>query len=170
MAGSVISQAQKDSADMNMTPMIDCVFQLIIFFMVVTEIKKSDDADLQLPRTRFVEGVAREPANRVVVSCLAQADAASGRQGDRIEVRGRRFDGPALQDYLNKLDRENRQQERRPPGGSAARGGDAQSHLFVKIRADARCEWLTVQQVQLACQNVGIYQLSYGAQPAAQVQ
>lgn len=35
--------------DMNMTPMIDVVFLLIIFFMVITDLTQQDLEDLQLP-------------------------------------------------------------------------------------------------------------------------
>ena len=35
--------------NVDLTPMIDCVFLLIIFFMTVTELKKTDTIRLKLP-------------------------------------------------------------------------------------------------------------------------
>ncbi|HTL51837.1 MAG TPA: hypothetical protein VL860_04585, partial [Planctomycetota bacterium] len=40
------------------------------------------------------------------------------------------------------------------------------SKLFVKVRADARCEWNTVRMAQMACTNAGVWQVSYGTEPA----
>lgn len=38
-----------ESVDIDLTPMIDVVFQLIIFFLVVTQITTQDNVNLQLP-------------------------------------------------------------------------------------------------------------------------
>ncbi|MBE7493242.1 MAG: biopolymer transporter ExbD [Planctomycetes bacterium] len=40
---------QQDAAEVDLTPMIDVVFQLIIFFMVVTQITTQDNVNLRLP-------------------------------------------------------------------------------------------------------------------------
>jgi len=48
MAGKK-SRKTPDDVDIDMTPMIDVVFQLIIFFMVVTQITTQDNVNLRLP-------------------------------------------------------------------------------------------------------------------------
>ena len=40
---------QGDDTEMNMTPMIDIVFNLLIFFMVVTDLTQQELANLVLP-------------------------------------------------------------------------------------------------------------------------
>ncbi|HTL51839.1 MAG TPA: biopolymer transporter ExbD [Planctomycetota bacterium] len=166
MAGKRMSEAANDAAEMNMTPMIDCVFQLLIFFMVCTEIKKSDDAEVELPRTRRSDIDKPVPRNRVVISCTwTSSDVAGGaRVADQLRIRNRSFDCAGLPAWLEKLDREDRSTSGRPL--RTVSGPESQSGLYVKIRADARCEWRTIQMAQAACMQAGIYKISYGSQPA----
>ena len=49
----------KTEIEMDMTPMIDVVFLLIIFFMIITDLTQQDLEELKLPEARAaVEGVA----------------------------------------------------------------------------------------------------------------
>lgn len=164
MAGKIVKEASKDSADMNMTPMIDCVFQLIIFFMVCTEIKKSDDADVQLPKTRYVEKDDHPPKNRVVINCTWTKVGSAGGEynvAEEIVVRRNKFDQKALQTYLERCDREDRVKQGMKLDRSQL------SKMYIKIRADSRCSWEKVQQAQMACTNAGLWQVSYGTEPAS---
>lgn len=53
--------------DMNLTPMIDVVFNLIIFFMVGTKFAEMDRAiELQVPRVAQVNNLQAVKANRVI--------------------------------------------------------------------------------------------------------
>ncbi|MGH7144449.1 MAG: ExbD/TolR family protein [Planctomycetota bacterium] len=167
MSGRIVAQARQEAADLNIMPMIDCVFQLIIFFMVVTEIKKSDDADVQLPRTRYAQIDAPPPFDRVVVNGVFRV--ADERRSDysvrdALVVRNRVYDSGTLADYLRAADRQVRLRGN-PPGRSQAQS----SALHVKIRADARCSWAVVEQAQAACTKAGVYRVSYGTQPAQRV-
>jgi biopolymer transport protein ExbD len=47
----LVKRKPQEGEKMNMTPMIDVVFQLLIFFMIVTEMTQSEKVDLTLPRT-----------------------------------------------------------------------------------------------------------------------
>ncbi|MEZ5992416.1 MAG: biopolymer transporter ExbD [Planctomycetota bacterium] len=49
MAKSRKKAAVSEGAEVDMTPMIDVTFQLIIFFMVVTQITTQDNVSLRLP-------------------------------------------------------------------------------------------------------------------------
>jgi hypothetical protein len=52
--------AQGDDTEMNMTPMIDMVFQLIVFFLVLLKFKEIDERiDTELPKK---EGLAATPS------------------------------------------------------------------------------------------------------------
>ena len=60
--------------ELNMTPMIDVVFLLITFFMLVTEITRQDDVeDLQLPDiTTAVDDDDPDPG-RLVINIAVEA-------------------------------------------------------------------------------------------------
>ena len=55
-----------DDAEVSMSPLIDCVFLLLIFFLVSTMVKKKDrDIDVDLPESR--SAVEMKPDNDVLV-------------------------------------------------------------------------------------------------------
>lgn len=57
-----------DSPQVNLTPMIDVVFLLIIFFMVATKFAEVErDIDLQLPEVAAAAPLTSAPKQRVVV-------------------------------------------------------------------------------------------------------
>ena len=58
----------KEDAKMDMTPMIDCVFLLMIFFVLVIDLSQQDLEDLILPKARFVEPDDSPPDLRPVVN------------------------------------------------------------------------------------------------------
>lgn len=49
MAKTKKSKRVEGAAEIDMTPMIDVTFQLIIFFMVVTQITSQENVNLRLP-------------------------------------------------------------------------------------------------------------------------
>jgi biopolymer transport protein ExbD len=56
-----------ESPGLNLTPMIDVVFNLIIFFMVSTTFAQIErDIDLQVPQVSHGEALSEAPAHRVV--------------------------------------------------------------------------------------------------------
>lgn len=51
-----IRRTEDDSAEVSMSPLIDCVFLLLIFFLVSTMTKKEDrDIDITLPQSNSAE-------------------------------------------------------------------------------------------------------------------
>ncbi|MEW6073407.1 MAG: biopolymer transporter ExbD [Planctomycetota bacterium] len=52
------------SEEMNMTPLIDCVFQLLLFFMIVTDMTQANLESLQLPPA--LAAVPDEPDPKIV--------------------------------------------------------------------------------------------------------
>ncbi len=63
---------------MNMTPMIDIVFLLIIFFMVVTQVSKTNKKQLDLPNN--LEGTSDQQPSKVIINIDADGS---------IEIAGR---------------------------------------------------------------------------------
>lgn len=62
-------QAQQELA-MDMTPMIDCVFLLMIFFVLVIDLSQQNLEDLILPAAKFQEPDEKPPQNRPIINIL----------------------------------------------------------------------------------------------------
>ena len=100
----------KDDVEMNLTPLIDVVFCLIIFFVVTTTFDKRSAIKLQLPQA---SGVAAEVSEPLTVVIDAQGRYFIG--GNEVLQK----DGPALREAILAV------------AGDAANRG-------VSLRADAR--------------------------------
>jgi biopolymer transport protein ExbD len=61
--------AQEES-DMDMTPMIDCVFLLMIFFVLVIDLSQKNLEDLILPRAEFQEPDEEPDEDRPILNVL----------------------------------------------------------------------------------------------------
>ena len=55
----------KQNVEMDMTPMIDCVFLLMIFFVLVIDLSQKNLEDLILPRAVFQEPDEKPQSRRV---------------------------------------------------------------------------------------------------------
>lgn len=55
---------------MDMTPMIDCVFLLMIFFVLVIDLSQKNLEDLILPRAEFMEPDESPPEGRPIINVL----------------------------------------------------------------------------------------------------
>ena len=63
-----------EDAKMDMTPMIDCVFLLMIFFVLVIDLSQQDLEDLILPQAKFQQPDDNPPDLRPVVNILQTGD------------------------------------------------------------------------------------------------
>ena len=84
-----MSQVHKRGAvtpTMNITPLIDVVFLLIVFFMVVSKISADELPDLLVPE--MDDPAAKEPGelNRIVVSILAELPEGGRPEGDPLRA------------------------------------------------------------------------------------
>lgn len=52
----------------NMTPMIDCVFQLLIFFMLTTQMASADFVNMTVPKPDLSQAKKPQEGNKVVVN------------------------------------------------------------------------------------------------------
>lgn len=62
------SDAANEEADMDMTPMIDCVFLLMIFFVLVIDLSQQDMEDLILPQANRAVPDENPPENRPIIN------------------------------------------------------------------------------------------------------
>ena len=101
-----LSTFQKRKAlEINMTPMIDVVFQLLIFFMTCSQVSEANREMLELPRQRGTEdqataeviinvnkngelAVGSEPATvpEVVAICLDEANRSHGGDASALKI------------------------------------------------------------------------------------
>jgi biopolymer transport protein ExbD len=137
----------------NLTPLIDVTFQLIIFFMLVAELTNLSLADVCLPRASEAE---EGGAGAVVFNIVPSGDAASVKIGQR-EFRGQ---GHALVEQLKQhLLLEAEKLDRWTPAGDGSR----MSELEVLIRSDRGLPSEYVLWILEACSDLGIYRINVGA-------
>lgn len=65
-----VSKLVQQNIEMDMTPMIDCVFLLMIFFVLVIDLSQKNLEDLILPRAVFQEPDDKPPENRPIINVL----------------------------------------------------------------------------------------------------
>jgi biopolymer transport protein ExbD len=122
----------------NMTPMIDVVFQLIIFFLLSSHLAKQEtQLPLPLPAAASGTAQAQDERPRLTVNVLADGT---------LLVASR----PIAADDLARLLRERR----------AAHGEE----LEVRIRGDRGVLYRRVEPVLLACVQAGVWNVAYAVQ------
>jgi biopolymer transport protein ExbD len=131
----------------NMTPMIDVVFQLIIFFLLSSHLAQQEvQMELDLPRAASGQAPEKEEIRRVVINVLP---------GERIMVGGRLVDGKELAQLI---DFEARRAPRAPHGGTqGTRGG----RLEVRIRSDRHVPYRVIEPLLIACARSGVWRVTF---------
>ena len=120
--------------DLNIAPLIDVVFLLIIFFMVVSQFTRLDVQALALPTAHKGQTPAAVPQRLVV-----NVD-----QTGQILIRSRVYTPAAFQSLL--AQRLSPQQPNQPP-----------VELTVLIRADRRTPWRHIQPLLSRCAALGLH-------------
>ncbi len=129
------SQIKTSEVGFNMTPMIDVVFQLIIFFLVSSHLAKQE-VQLKLPLPVAGTGKTDKADNkpRLTVNVLADGTLLlAGRQVTADELRSR----------------------------LAERLGDLGQDVEVRIRGDRSVAYRHVEPVMLSCAKAGIWNVTY---------
>jgi biopolymer transport protein ExbD len=60
----------QETMEMDMTPMIDCVFLLMIFFVLIIDLSQKNLEDLILPKAKYQEPDDKPAENRPVINLL----------------------------------------------------------------------------------------------------
>jgi biopolymer transport protein ExbD len=134
-------KADFDSTRMDMTPMIDVVFQLIIFFMLVTDMTQQDLAELILPVAEMAVKDETEEG-RMVVNLYKDG---------AIEIKRRNY--PTLDD-MEAVSAMRRYLSREVEKG--AKEDDGTSERALLIRADENTEFKHIQKLMRICGENGI--------------
>ena len=128
--------------EMNMTPMIDVVFLLIIFFLVSSHLARQEvQAELDLPTATTGDDTRQTETPRVTINIVPQQGEFSVRFGalpvDTGEFRRR------LQHELDK----------------------AGTDLEVRIRADRATPYEVVEPLLVSCATLGVWNVKFAVVP-----
>ena len=139
----------RGSLGFNMTPMIDIVFLLIIFFLVSSHLARQEtQMELDLPDAASGRRTEDDDhARRVIVNVLAQPSAANEPGGDdgdgQLMVGGRVLRPDELQKVI--------EFERRRADGP----------LEVRIRSDRRVPYRRIEPIMIACAKAGVWNVTF---------
>lgn len=148
---SVRSQHADDGeVDGDLTPMIDMVFQLIIFFLIVSDFSSVTIEPVILPKAIMADTEKEKVTDRaIVINVLGDG---------KIKIDGRPYDKETLPKVLEiRADAAGREVNPHDPNGKKI------SKLIVTLRADRYARYEHVQTVFKACALNGIYKTSIGA-------
>ncbi len=135
--------------DMNMTPMIDVVFLLIIFFMIITDLTQQDLEDLVLPTAN--SAVEDKPAPDLVRPIINIPQ--SGRM---IVKKDEKYDPEVDGDDMTRLERFLVDQANRMPKVFDSEVGAELPDNPLMIRADEYTEFKYIQRIMEICGKKGI--------------
>jgi len=133
----------KESPDINLTPLIDVVFLLLIFFMVSTTFNRDSELGIELPQAS--PEAKERSSDTVEVSVDAQG---------RYYVNGRRLVNTQLKTLKQAIAKAARDQEAPP----------------ILLSADAQTPHQAVIVVMDAVQQLGFSRLSFAAQVGTSAQ
>jgi len=127
------------SVGFNMTPMIDVVFLLIIFFLVSSHLARQEvQLELDLPGAATGHRPDEDEVRRVVVNVLPRVQPEG-----RIMVGGRLMNA----DRLARLIGYESHHSRRP--------------LEVRIRSDRRVPYRVIEPIMIACARSGVWNVTF---------
>ncbi|MBI4601909.1 MAG: biopolymer transporter ExbD [Planctomycetes bacterium] len=148
---------------LDMTPLIDCIFQLILFLVLTTQLSvRAEDVDLPAAREGKEPRHGGEASPPLVVSIARErGDAGAAERAGRLALDGRRLSAAELRSELAK---EARYDALPPPQGRGrgredGPGGLKLSRLSVIVRADRGVRAQHLKEVFEACVEAGIYKV-----------
>jgi biopolymer transport protein ExbD len=139
-----LRKPKPEEAKTSMTPMIDIVFLLIFFFMVVTDMSNMEIESVTLPFAFKAEPDGT--GKRLIVNITDR--------GEIWMMRRTVTPDTLFRELQAKIAESGRDQEGLPT-------------IAVKIRADAKTEYKHIQAVMAKCMRAHIWKLSFGVRPAA---
>ncbi len=138
----------------NMTPMIDIVFQLLIFFMLVTDMARAQIENLKIPSASKAIKEKYEDPLMLVLNVMPDGTIKSG---------GKAFWNPKMGDDCKKLEDlfEARRQNKRY---QEVEGSDAYVKYPLMIRADRSAHFEHIQRLlMIATHHGGVTRVQLGA-------
>lgn len=125
---------RRKSAELNMSPLIDMIFILLIFFVVTTSFVKEAGVDVQRPVAQTAE--AKESTN--VVLAITKENV--------IVVEGKPIDVRSVQSYMERFLMQN-------PNGSVVLAADRDSRSGIVIQVLDACRLAGVKNLSVAAKK-----------------
>jgi biopolymer transport protein ExbD len=157
----------QENVGFNMTPMIDIVFQLIIFFMLATDFSQMDLEDVTLPLAKNAESDEKPDKERLMINLChnpdleapcpkwSKDDIAMRKCVDSkhwvFRIRGKNLE---MKELVRKLKAE---------GDISRDPATKLSERPAMIRADQFAPYEGIERIMMACSQAGIYKLEIGA-------
>lgn len=130
-------RARKRGLSFDITPLIDIVFQLVIFFLAATYIVRSDATEkVTLPKATMAEDLPSASPRRFVITITAEKVWLLGNQ---------RTPRAVIEQQLL----------------AAASTPEQAAEIDVRLRADARVPYSEVEPLMLTCAKLGICKLGF---------
>lgn len=169
-----------ENVGFDMTPMIDCVFQLIIFFMLTIDFANTQLERVQLPKAVTSMEDKNPPEKRLMINLAHLMP--EGETGDckdlkydndgnltrpcgnekhwKIKVAGESYEPAQLEAYLTK---QGGLVEGRDPPDPSNPNVLGLSRRFLMIRSDAGATYQMLEKVFAACARARIWKIELGA-------
>jgi biopolymer transport protein ExbD len=127
--------ARRGEDGINMTPMIDVVFQLLIFFLVASHLSRQEtQIELALPSAAHSEKEAEDPGPRVTINVPSEGELLLGAQ--KID----------LAELASRL---------------AAEKQKLGQHLEIRIRADRAAPYRAIEPILRTCAEAGLWKVTF---------
>ncbi len=152
MPKSLVYNTNRPAGDVsfNMTPMIDCTFLLIVFFILASQMASKALSQLQLHKPVQSQAIVPpRPPERVIVNVISTDIADTSSRASHYEI-----DGVAI--GLDRVDLLTHELNRR-----LMRAGEAE--FFIEIRADSRVSYGDVFPIMSAATDAGISRMNITA-------
>lgn len=130
----LLRRRRKDDTDIDITPMIDVVFLLLIFFLVCSTMGKN--STVELPKAKY--GVAVNPATATVLTMSGEANSSIVFLGDGTDGRQLSQDSETQRDAIVQ----------------AVENGMKQGRTNVVVRADRRLQHGEVARIESIAASV----------------
>ena len=128
-AAPYLGARRTDAGDVNVTPMIDVVMCLIVFYLIVGHLVEEQRSEVDLPDA--ATGEPDRPAQPLVINVIA------GEAGPRIVIDGRELGRDELRFVLDDL-------------------GVQRPESVVQLRADERLTYEAISDIVKACRDAGV--------------
>jgi len=155
--------------DFNMTPMIDCTFQLIIFFILVSQTANEAYAkNVKIVRpieSQAIPGSVAQFPNKVTVNVVSaaagdeDADLEQAAAADFYKINTEKFEVGEWDRMIEVIRMRKREFEQQFGTAPAPNGSDEEA-FFLEVRADERVSWRDVAPVIRAGVKAGIKKMN----------
>ena len=135
----VPTRKREHGLQFNVTPLIDIVFLLIIFFLVASHFVRAENKEsVDLPKATQADDQADESLNRLVVTVTADR---------RLHVGGRVVSFDELEQMIF--------------SGGAADNPEERNRFEVRIRGDNTVPYSVIEPIMLACARAGVTRVKF---------